>query len=212
LGSSGGQDVFILKLTSSGNFVWARKVGGNTGDNSYSLIIDDSGYVSITGTFTGIVDFDPGPGVSNLSSAGSSDIFVLKLDSSGGYVWAKRIGASSADYGYALTCDTSGNLYVTGNFSGTVDFDPGPLIYNMSPGGLFVLKLSPSGSFLWAKSTTNGIPSDIDLDDSGNVFTVGRFSSTVDFDPGTGVYNLTSSGSDVFIYKLTSNGDFGWAR
>ena len=124
-------------------------------------------------------------------------------------MWAKSFGGTSNDYGYAVTVDASGNVYTIGEFLGTADFDPGTGTNNLSSNGepdVFVQKLNPLGNLLWAKSF-GGTGSDFGYsaaDASGNVYTTGYFSGTVDFDPGTGTTNLTSNGSlDVFVQKLT---------
>ena len=122
--------------------------GGASSEYGYSIAVDSSGNVYTTGYFQGTVDFDPGTGTSNLTSAGSADVFVSKLDSSGNFVWAKRFGGVSNDYGYSIAVDSSGNVYTTGYFEGTADFDPGAGTSNLTPAGgadVFVLKLTSSG-------------------------------------------------------------------
>jgi hypothetical protein len=219
LTSAGGYDVFISKLNSDGSFAWAKSWGGTGSDNVKSLKVDSSGNVYTTGTFQGTVDFDPGTGVSNLTSAGGNDVFISKLNSDGSFAWAKSFGGTVSDSVNILQVDSSGNVYTTGTFSGTADFDPGTGVSNLTSAGgddVFISKLNSDGSFAWAKSLggTNfdGV-SGLKVDSSGNVYTTGYFSGTADFDPGTGVSNLTSAGSvDVFISKLNSDGSFAWAK
>lgn len=202
------------------NFEWVRSMGEESFNRSYSVAVDDSGNVYTTGYFLGTADFDPGAGTFNLTSAGSDDIFVQKLDASGNFMWAKSMGGTSYDYGFSIAVDGSGNVYTTGHFFGTADMDPGPAIFNLgSITGIsyFVQKLDASGNFLWAKSIT-GFSSDdegpsIAVDDSCNVYTIGFFNGTVDFDPGAGTVNQTTAGGrDIFIQKLDSAGNFLWVR
>ena len=151
LTSAGSTDVFVSKLDSSGNFVWAKRLGGASSDYGYSIAVDSSGNVYTTGYFEGTADFDPGAGTSNLTSAGSGDVFVSKLDSSGALVWAKGFGGTSNDRGQSIAVDSSGNVYTTGYFAGTVDFDPGAGTSNLTSAGgddVFVLKLTSSGEAL----------------------------------------------------------------
>ena len=219
LTSAGSSDIFISKLDNSGNFIWAKSMGGTGFDNVYCITLDSSGNVYTSGAFSGIVDFDPGAGVANLASAGSSDIFVSKLDSSGDFVWAKTMGGTSDDGGNGITVDSSGNLYTSGVFSGTADFDPGAGTSNLTSTGsvnIFVSKLNSNGNFVWAKSiggTNDDYGFGIALDTSGNVYTSGAFSGIVDFDPDAGISNLASAGGgDIFVSKLNNNGDFVWAK
>jgi CSLREA domain-containing protein len=204
------------------DFVWAKSMGGTDYDEGYSIAIDSSGNVYTTGKFEGTVDFDPGAGTYNLTSAGYSDIFVSKVDSSGDFIWAKRMGGISdyGDYGIDIAVDSSGDVYTTGYFSGTVDFDPGAGAANLTVGAgaqeIFVSKLDTDGNFVWAKSLGgggNGSGSSIAVDSGGDVYTTGYFEGTGDFNPGTGTYNLTGLGAqDIFVSKLNSSGNFVWAK
>ena len=221
LTSAGGPNNFISKLDASGNFVWAKSMGaGADHDNGFSIALDGSGNIYTTGFFEGTADFDPGAGVFNLTSAGNSDIFISKLDASGNFVWAKAMNGIGYGYGYSIALDGSGNVYTTGNFTATVDFDPGAGVFNLTSAGnydIFISKLDASGNFVWAKSMGGGAYFDyshsIALDGSGNVYTTGWFDGTADFDPGAGVFNLTSAGiSDIFISKLDASGNFVWAK
>ena len=213
--------VFIQKLNSSGNFIWAKCYGGKnlSSGKPISLKTDFFGSIYTIGEFTGTVDFGPGAGIVNLTSNGSTDVFVQKLTSSGNLVWAKSFGGSSYDQVASISVDASGNVYTTGNFTGTVDFDPGSGTVNLTSNGsfdVFIQKLNSSGNFVWAKSfggTSGDVASSLALDASGNIYTTGSFGGTSDFDPGAGTVNLTSNGSsDVFIQKLNSSGNFVWAK
>jgi hypothetical protein len=220
LTTSGANDIFISKLDATGNFVWAKSIGGTLNDEANSVAIDGVGNVYITGEFRSTVDFDPGVGVSNLTSASGSDVFIVKLDASGNFVWAKAVNASSGSRGNSIALDAFGNILCTGDFLGTGDFDPGIGTFNLTaPIGsadIFVLKLDVNGNFIWAKSmggTTHEYGHSIAVDGSGNVYTTGRFQMTADFDPGVGVFNLVSNGDyDIFISKLDANGNFVWAK
>ncbi|MDB5191577.1 MAG: hypothetical protein JWQ96_1140 [Segetibacter sp.] len=222
LTSSGEGDGFISKLNASGNFVWAIRFGSNEDDRGQSITVDASGNVYLTGYFSGTVDFDPGAGVTNLSTSSGYEIFVLKLDGAGNLTWAKKMGDDFGyDYGRGIAVDGSGNVYTTGQFNGPeADFNPGAATFNLASNNgsddVFVSKLDATGNFVWAVAF--GSPdfdrgTSIGVDASGNVYTTGFFSTTADFDPGAGTSNLTSAGSsDVFISKLSSAGTFVWAR
>jgi uncharacterized repeat protein (TIGR01451 family) len=223
------QDIFVQKLDSAGNFLWAKGFGGPTNvDIGQGITVDVSGNIYVTGRFDGTVDFDPSASVYTLTSnGGTGDCFVVKLDALGNFVWAKTFGGSDSDMGICVTLDGSNNVIVGGCFQSTVDFDPGIGTYTItsvgttsaSPGNQegFILKLDNSGNFIWAGgiNSTGGFSpvKSVKTDASGNVFACGNFNGTKDFDMGAGTYTLaaTSSGSG-YIMKVTSAGVFAWAK
>jgi hypothetical protein len=218
--SAGSMDVFVTKLDASGNFLWARRMGGADTDYGYSVATDVTGNVFIGGFFNGTADFDNGGGAGVLTAIGSADIFICQLDANGGFVWVKQFGGPADEVAYSITLDPGGNIYTTGYFIGTVDFDPGPNTTSLTSSGIsdvFIVKLDPTGNLVWAKQM-GGIQSDIanaiTLDLNGNVYTTGSFSNTADFNPSTSsVFNLNSNGAnDIFIVKLDQAGDFLWAK
>lgn len=203
------------------SFAWANRIGGNASNYGTGMSLDASGNVYTTGYFQGTSDFNPGAAVLNLTSNGYEDIYITKMDASGNYIWAKTIGAANPDKGQSIAVDASGNVYITGTFELTVDFDPGAGIFNMTNTGSgvasFILKLDASGNFIWAKQiggTSGRYAQGIKVDTSGNLYTVGYYYGTADFDPGVGSFNLTSSGgsADIFILKLTTSGNFSWVK
>lgn len=214
--NSASLDIFVLKLNTSGNFEWATAMGSPQTESGYSVAFDANENVFVTGDFYGTVDFDPGAGTQNLTSAGDRDLFVQKLDPNGNLDWAERIGSSDTDYGRALTIDPAGDVLITGKFEQSVDFDPGSGTFVLTSGtsssDYFVLKLTNNGQFQWAKNVGGfggGEGSDIASDQLGNVYVSGQFGGTLDFDPGTGVSNQSAVGSfDVFLQKLNPNGQF----
>jgi len=229
LTSVGLHDIFISKSDASGNFIWAKRMGGTSGEQVKSIAIDISGNIYSAGAFQATSDFDPGTQVFNLTSAGDWDIFISKLDNFGNFVWAKAMGGINNDAGFsiAISAAGSGDVYTTGSFHGTADFDPGPGVFNISLantaswGGyadIFVSKLNSAGNFIWAKAMggatdDEGYAIAIDSAGAGDVYTTGYFSGTADFDPGIGVFNLISDGAaDIFISKLDASGNYVWAR
>ncbi len=211
-------NVFISKLDASGNFIWAKQLGLYDNIDGLSIAVDVSGNVYTTGIFTGTADFNPGTGTFNLTSVGSNDVFVLKLNSLGNFVWAKQFGGSGNDIVSSIALDNSANIYVTGSFSDTADFDPGTATFNLISTGnssVFISKLNNSGSFVWAKQfggSGYALGLSIAVHTSGNIYTTGDFYGTIDFNPGTGTSNLTSIGRDIFISKLNNSGSFVWAK
>ena len=211
----------------TGDFVWVNAVGSTGSDQATDVTTDSAGNVYTTGTFSGTVDFDPGSGVTNLTSpSGTTGMFVTKVNSNGVLIWARGLlvgGGFGSVNPASIAVDSAGNVLTTGAFSATVDFDPGVGVTNISSSldiDAFVSKLDSSGNFVWAKSVGGGGPSvqmdrgtGIAVDSTGNVYTAGFFTGTADFDPGSGTTQLVSAGlNDVFVWKLNSAGIFQWAR
>ncbi|GAF70503.1 unnamed protein product, partial [marine sediment metagenome] len=194
LTSQGGLDVFIAKLNSNGDWQWAKRAGGTSSDEGVGVSVDINGNTYITGYFKGTVDF----GSYSLTSQGSFDVFIAKLNSNGDWQWAKRAGGTGSDRGDSISVDGNGNIYITGGFDNTLD--------------VFIAKLDTNGDWQWTK-IAGGIDDDygygVSVDINGNTYITGDFYDTVDF----GTYSLTSQGSwDVFIAKLDTNGDWQWAK
>lgn len=225
LTSYGSSAIFISKLDRSGNFEWAKEIGGSDMAYVVSMTYDPAGNgdIYITGSFHGTIDFDPGPGTFNLNSTGVADIFIVHLDGSGNFLWVKAMSGPGAVYMCSIAVDmtASGNIYTTGFFRGTIDFDPGPDEFQLTSNGsddIYISKLDGQGNFVWAISF-GGPGSDVcnaitvDPSVNGNVYATGWFSGTVDFDPGVNAYNITSVGRfDIFIIKINSSGQFDWAK
>lgn len=216
LTSLGGNDAYILKLDASGNFIWVKHFGG-TGPEGvvFSLAIDGSGNIHCIGEFSGIVDFDPGPGVFNIPSKGSVDALLVKLDPAGNLLWAKQMGGVQWDRGYNITTDASGFIYATGKLYGIADFDTGPGVFNIGASNrthIFISKFDSSGDLVWAKSMGNNSfdnqGTSIASNPQGSTYTVGWFSFTVDFDTGPGAFNMTTQSLNTFITKMGTNGNF----
>jgi len=212
--SAGSDDIFISKHNASGNLLWAKGFGGSNNDQGNSIKLDQFGNIYITGTFIGQIDFDPGAGIYNLAAA-NVNIFILKLNALGNFVWAKNLNGLGISTGNSVV-DIGGNVYTIGILDGTVDIDPGPGIYNLTSAGnydVLIFKYNSSGNLVWAKNfggTGKDEGTSVSIDGAGNICTAGRFKGTADFDPGPGTYNLTATGSstDFFITKLNSSRDF----
>lgn len=221
LSSAGLKDIFVVKLDPSGNFSWAKSIGGKKDDIINSIALDLAGCIYITGAFQDTTDFDFGIDTVNLISAGSYDIFICKIDTWGNLGWAKRIGSTGYDNGKSIKINTHENIYITGHFQNIVDFDSGIDTINLGSSSnlywsTFICKFDTSGNILWAKSIegNNYVTSySIVVDTNNNSYITGSFKATADFDPGSGVFNLTSIGNtDLFITKLDSAGAFLWVK
>lgn len=219
--SAGSNDVFVVKLDASGDLLRARQFGGTSFDRGLGLWVNATGNVYTVGRFENTVDFDPGANTNNMTSAGGADAFISKLDPSGNFVWAKQFGGTGQDISEAITLDNLGNIYTTGNFADTVDFDPDlGATFNLTHSGIFVSKLDANGDFVWAKEiggTGRAFGYAIAVDSASNVYTTGNFFGMVDFNPGSApsdTFFMASIGqfNDVFVSKLDTDGNFVWAN
>lgn len=208
----------IFKFDIAGNPLWEKTIYTARG-YGHSIVVDAAQNVLITGAFSGTIDADPGAGEHELISNGAEvDLFVVKLDNNGNFVWAKKTGGTGIERGASITTDISGNIIIGGYYSGTADFNSGGVANNFTSAGsidVFILKLSPSGNFMWAKSM-GGIQEDrltsIAVNAAGNIFATGFFKGSGDFDPNAGTTMLTATQySDIFLMRLNADGSFGWA-
>jgi hypothetical protein len=205
-------DIFVASYTSTGAYRWVKDIGTYSPSFGRGVAIDGSGNVIITGSFMGVnganaVDFGGGP----LTGVGASDIFVASYGPTGAFRWAKRFGQSSFNSGQGVAVDGNGNVTVTGDFCGTVDFGGGPLT-SAGLNDIFVASYSSTGAFRWAKrfgTTSKDQGWGVAVDGTGNVTITGAFNGTVDF--GGGPLSSPVNG-DIFIASYSSTGAFRWAR
>ena len=205
----------ISSITFSQSYEWGGRFGGAGEDVVKKMHVDAEGNSYVTGYFTDTADFDITNSESNLTSNGFYDVFVQKTNTEGSLEWAVSIGGAMFDYGTGITTDNQGNVYVTGYFDETVDFNPGGgewLLTSQGGGDIFILKLTSNGEFVWAKSvggTGYEESTSIGVDELGNVYILGYLYETVDFDPDLGEELITSQGgSDTFLLQLDSVGYF----
>lgn len=211
------RDIFIIKLDSIGDLIWAIQIGGIGVETGNSLAIDSANNIYLTGTFNGNCDFDPGPDSVNLISKGNRDFFIEKLNSNGSLVWVKQIGGNGYEESNSIAVDSNENIFITGFFDDSVDFDPGIDTFVLIASGnanSFIEKFDSDGNFLWVKSidgigSTSGYK--LIIDHTGNIYSIGNMSgqSGIDFDPGPGTFFL--SGYGKYVYKLDASGSFVWA-
>lgn len=138
--SNNYKDIYISKLDSSGNFVWAKRIGGNNDDDGCSLTTDLTGNIYVAGKFQDTMDVDPGPGIQNLITNGGADGFMSKFDKNGNLVWTSQIGNSGNDMILNVYVSSVRHIYMSGYFENTIDFDPGALQSNLTGPGAFLLK------------------------------------------------------------------------
>ncbi len=213
-----GESGFLTKFSSDGSYEWTKafRTIDTVVPRDIAFGLNDEVYV--TGGFKGNVGFNYGGFDFHLAS-GFSDIFLTKIMSDGSYGWTKSIGDTGTDRSNSVATDSSGNIFITGYFGGTVNFDTDGgsddhLAVASSDG--FITKINSNGSYGWTK-TFGGSSDDeglgIALDSSDDIYIAGRFNDTVDFNLGAGGDNHTSLGFyDIFLTKLYNDGSYGWTK
>ena len=211
--SAGSNDLFVAKYNSSGALQWVQSAGGTLSDAGNAITADGSGNVYVTGYYQETATF----GTTTKTSAGSTDIFVAKYNSSGALQWVQSAGGTFSDQGNGIAVDGSGNVYVTGKYEATATFGT---TSKTSAGGydIFVAKYNSVGVIWdWVQSaggTTDDVGKGIAVDGSGNVYVTGWYFGTATFGTTTnGTTTKTSAGLfDIFVAKYNSNGASYWVQ
>jgi hypothetical protein len=220
--------IWILKLNSSGDFQWVKRIGitNSLGPVVGNIQLDNSGNIYISGLSGGTVNFGP-PSNFTLTNFGSNrGGFLAKYNSSGVFQWAKGFTHNNPYYSFSVSFFmtslhiTSSNIFITGNYDGNPDFNPGTGVDTLgflpiANYNTYILKLDLNGDFVSVKtlSGSNNYLGSSALDPSGNIYVTGGFTGTVDFDPSSAVNNLTSNGNfDIYIAKYTSSGSLSWVK
>jgi gliding motility-associated-like protein len=216
LTSQANGPIFLAKYTATGAYQWAIGLGSTVTNNSiFDIKTDPAGNVYTVGYYQGTnIDFDPGPGVAPLSSNGGYEMFLAKYSATGQYQFAISMGGPNWDVLRGLALDNNNNVYVIGDFRGTVDFDPGPGIANVTANGAqdaVVAKYTSTGQYVWAVGF-GGVPDEWGskvIVDGAHIFVSGAFSGVADMDPTTEIENLTSNGGlDIYIGKYSLDGEY----
>src|SRR5205823_5746104 len=206
LTSAGSSDIFLAKYSAAGAPLWSQSFGGGAGDIGNGVAVDGSGNVVLIGTSGGGVDFGGGHIMAN-----GYAIVVAKFSPAGAYLWSKGVGDSFSNSGNAVAIDPSGNIAVTGAFSGPADFGGGAL--NSAGVDIFLAKLSPAGAHMWSRRfgsalathTGNGVA----CDSSGNVLMTGSFENSIDLGAG---WMTSFAHKDMFVAKYSPAGDYLWSK
>ena len=198
--ASQGVDVFVAKLNADGSHAWSRRAGDALDQYGTAVDVDPSGNIALAGSFYGTIDLGSGPVTSN----GSTDLLLAELDSDGNALWSHGFGDASAQSATGLAAGPSGNLVVTGYYSGTLDFGGGPLT-SAGLADFFVAKFDSDGEHIRSQhygDAANQLAIEVAVDETDDAVVFGEFNGSVDF--GTGL--LTSAGSqDVVVARLDSS-------
>ena len=121
----GDLDAFVCKYDAEGNYQWGRSWGGSGNDSTGGITLDSAGNAYVYGCFAGTVNFNPS-GTDIRRSRGGQDISLSKFAPDGAYQWVRTFGGDGDDWPYGITTDKqSGQMYLSGSFSGNCNFDPG---------------------------------------------------------------------------------------
>lgn len=221
MSAGAGTSLFILKLTTDGEFIWANSIAGEiTGYHGDIMAINAADEIIITGGFEGTVDFDPSPEDANQTVGEEySEIFIAKYNTNGEYLWANVIEGEGFKWVNEISLDHEGKIFLAGSYTNNIDLDPSDgtdLYTNPSDGGNgFLVKLSADGSYEWGKVLTSYVFSQYSALKFNDDYLVlsGTFSGTTDFDLGDETQNENSFGDvDAFIQKLDLNGELIWVN
>jgi len=209
LNGGGSTHCFVAKYGTNGTIQWIKQSSGTGDGGGIGMAATGNGDCFVAGAFSGTVTL----GTTNLTSAGSDDIFLAKYNALGAFQWAKQAGGPNADRGYGVALDRSGNIYLKGFFTTNASFGATNLS-STSPSSIFLGKYDSVGSLQWIRQADGqdlergGL--DIALDDTGNCYVVGQFRGTAFF----GSTNIASGGTsdNVFVAKYATNGDLLWVK
>ena len=218
-------NAFLLKLDTLGNYVMHQQMSGSNSSLFHGLAIDQQENIYAAGLIGGQTYYThPVHGRVNLSTAGRTDIIICRFQANGDYDWLHVMGGGKYDSGNDVALDGHGNLYVTGHFSLTTDFDPDTTSFSLTADGsgqydlpnIFMARYKVNGDFDWVKqfgrfNRDEGVT--IIVDDSSNIYLGGHFELSADFDPGTSVETLFAYGDEeTFVAKYDSLGNYIWAE
>ena len=235
LANSGSDDAFIVKYDPNGTPLWARRMGGTSNDNLYSVSTDSSGNIIVVGQYVSnplnIFAANGSTVLFTLAYTGGSDSFVVKYDSSGTPQWARRMAGVNSEPANSVSIDSSGNIIVVGRYnSNPLNIFAGngsTVLFTLAYTGngltdeSFVVKYDSSGTPLWARRLSgalNEVASSVSIDSSGNIIVSGNYTSrpmNVLAANGSTLFTLDNPGTnttDGFVVKYDSSGTPQWAR
>lgn len=214
LTSQGGSDIFITRQNATNNApAWAISIGSN-GDDKALVIERTSDYnILVGGSFSGTVDFDPGPGTVNLTSAGGTDGFLMKIDIvNGNLIWVQHVAAGAGNEAVtAVGRNQNDVITVAGNFTNSVDLAPGittDIFISQGNEDIFTARYSSAGQYMRGArfgGTDNDLLYDAATGPNGNAVICGGFFNSIDLDPGAATQQLNATDTTMFLLSLDTN-------
>lgn len=200
-------DIVVVKYSSTGVPLFSASYGDSSNQYATKIHVDANDDVLLVGRAFGKIDFGGGL----LDAAGTDDVFVAKLDSQGNHVWSRLFGGIDPDRAERIATDASGDVYLTGTFTGSADFGFGPVV-SAGAREAFVVKLGGAfGQVIWSQIFSSagdayGFGIDVDPVD-GAVYVAARFKETLS-NQGLSVTSLGDY--DVAVAKLSAVGVLEW--
>lgn len=203
-------------------FEWAGQQGGANANTVHrgGLAADAEGNVYMTGHFTGTTDMDPGPGTTTFTAT-NTDAYVVKVGVNGNLLWAAQLTGNFETYGVDVAVAPDGSVTVVGQFVGTVDFDPGAGVQNVTATGvadLFVLKLNAAGAFQWVRTfhEDSDLPFTyahaVSVSPAGTIAVAGEFAGLMPLPTSAGAISSLNNENDYFLLSLDAFGNVLWGR
>jgi hypothetical protein len=234
LAISGTADVYIVKYNASGVPQWVRKIGGGSVNSPVTISVDPNGNVYTTGTFDSnpitVFNTDNSTAFTTIATTGQDDVFIVKHDTSGTPLWARKVGGTLAESAGGLSVDSSGNVYISGSYASATfrvfNTDNTTNFATLANSGtatndVFVVKYNTSGTPQWVRKiagTSSDTAAGVSVDSSGNVYVGGSYSSSpvtiFNTDNTTSFTTLSRTGTqrNVFLVKYDTSGTPLWAR
>jgi len=223
--SFGNEDIVLVKMDAAGSFVWAKQLGGPSGDFPTMLRSDGVGNIYISGFFRDSMDVDPSANIVQLRSNGLNDGFLLKMDAQGVLLWAHSFGSTAWDDVTGFDVKANGDVIACGTFINTVDFDPSATVSNLTApantNGTFLLHLTSAGLFSNAKAllplnqNSHVNATHLELDNADKIYLSGNYNGIVDLNPNVTILDSSTSvgnSQDIFLVKLADIQSLDWKR
>ncbi len=204
---------FLAKMDPNGNWLWVETFDGESGSRDNDIAIDDENNLYVVGGFDGTRTF----GTTSMTSIGGNDVFVVKYDQNGNFIWARRAGGSLDDRANGVTFSPDDHIYLTGEFRDKAGFGADSVNNNGGPNGkdIFVSRMTKDGVFQWVKKAGSNSGGDrgngVVTNDQGNIFVTGqfkgvsKFGGSIELDPGT-------DSTQFFVAAIDTLGKWRWAK
>jgi gliding motility-associated-like protein len=204
MSSNGNEDVYVLKYNFAGTGLWKCKAGGSNDDHETSICTNGT-YVYVAGHYAGLMTiYNSGlTAVSSMTAAAADDAFLIQYDAaSGNYGWSHSENGTGNDRARSVAVNDNGEVFVTGEFDGTLPLSPGPSVTTSGNVDVFITKYNPAGTLLWGKKA-GGSAEDLGMGivapDNSSIYIGGYCKST----PSTfDAFSFTANNYDIFLTKI----------